>query len=85
MTEHEHDFGDARKVPIGTARPCRVGSCAEWGVRHRGRVIWEKPTVEELIGLTAHMMEAIAIAEAMVIIHGQDRGMRRAREVLGYD
>lgn len=83
--EHEHDWGDARTAPIGTARPCRVGDCTKWGVRHRRKVRWEEPTVEELIGLTAHMMEAVAIAQAMQIIHGSERGLARAREALGYD
>ena len=85
MTEHEHDFGlDPRQAPIGTARMCRAPDCTHWGVRHRGRVRWEDPTADESIRLTAHMMRDIAIAQAMQIIHGRERGLARAREMLGY-
>ena len=92
MAEHIHEFGDPRTVPIGSARMCRgrVGEpgfqrdCLKWGVRHRGRVAWEDPTVDELIGLIAHMIEATAIGEAMVLIHGREHGIQRARQALGY-
>lgn len=85
MAEHEHDFGDARSAPIGAARICRVAECTEWGVRHRGKVRWEPPTVDETIALVEHMMWATAVGQAFTIIHGRERGLRRAREVLGYD
>lgn len=85
MAEHEHDFGlDARAAPIGAARMCHVAGCTQWGVRHRRRVRWEDPTVDELIGLIDHMIYATAIGQAMQIIHGRERGLQRAREVLGY-
>lgn len=85
MSEHEHDFGDARQAPIGSVRPCRVGDCTEWAVRRPRLVRWDALTPSERLDLMAIQMEDIAIAQAMQIIHGQERGLRRARQVLGYD
>jgi hypothetical protein len=82
--DHEHDFGDARAAPIGSARLCTVADCVQWGVRHKYRVRWEDPTANELVSLTARMMEDIAIAQAMQIIHGPERGLARARYLRGY-
>jgi hypothetical protein len=81
MADHEHDFGGyqgPRKLAW-----CRHPDCMEVRVGDR-RGVWRKLNADETISLTAHMIEAIAIADAMVIVHGQDHGMRRAREVLGY-
>lgn len=55
---------------------------ADWRVWTGRR--WRPLTPDELLTVTAHMMEACAIANAMTIIHGRERGVRRAREVLGY-
>lgn len=81
--EHEHEFGDARSVPPRTAKMCAVEGCTQWGVAWRQK--WRQPTAEETISLLAHMIEATAIGRAMILIHGRDYGIRRAREVLGYD
>lgn len=82
--DHDHDFGDARTAPIGSARMCKVGDCTQWGVRHKGRVRWEDPTPDEQVSLVARMMEDIALAQAMQMIHGRERGLGRVREIRGY-
>lgn len=79
--EHEHRFG-------GYQGPRQLGWCLEprcMEVRvgdYRG--VWRRLTVDETFGLVEHMMYATAIGQAMTIVHGHDRGLQRAREVLGY-
>jgi hypothetical protein len=55
---------------------------AEWRLWTGRR--WRPLTPDELVSVTAHMMEATAIGQAMVLFHGRERGIARAREVLGY-
>lgn len=75
-----HDLGEPRP---GVVQMCRADDCTALRIgTRRGR--WRELTFDEQSAVTAHMMQAIAIADAMVIIHGPERGMRRAREVLGY-
>jgi hypothetical protein len=84
--DHEHDFG----VPDGPGhvQMCRVlvpGDCVELRIAdHKPPHRWRELTGTEKITVTAHMMEAIAIAQTGRIIHGPVRGPAWAREVLGY-
>lgn len=80
MSDHEHDFGQPRYRWIAM---CAYHDCTELRVgtrngRHRTL------TSDELIAVTAKMMQDVAVAQAMRIIHGPERGLARAREVLGY-
>lgn len=77
---HEHEFE-------GSPEKGRVGMCIDrncTAVRVGTGRKWREPTGSEQLSITARMMEDIAIADAMIIIHGKERGMKRAREVLGY-
>jgi hypothetical protein len=80
VSEHEHRFPAAKfKVAV----MCRVSDCTEWRIGTKRGGLREL-TPDELITLAARMMEEIAITEAMQIIHGKERGLQRAREVLGH-
>jgi photosystem II stability/assembly factor-like uncharacterized protein len=88
-SSHRHDaplpprWAGRRRVILGRVRKGTLDlSAADWRVWTGRR--WRPLTGEELLAVTAHMMEAIAIGEAMQIVHGRDRGVARAREVLGY-
>lgn len=81
MSEHEHEFDGSPKRNL--VRICVDRNCRELRIGTGKR--WRKLTADEYITVTAHMMEAISIAQAMQIIHGKERGLDRARQVLGYD
>lgn len=80
MTEHLHVYPE--RPQEGAVEVCRVRDCPEWRVWNG--MFWRKLSGTELIDLTAILMEDIAIGQAMTIIHGEERGIKRAREVLGY-
>lgn len=80
VTTHEHEFDG--KPTEGLVRMCVDRNCTALRVG-TGRK-WRELTGTELVSVTARMMEDIAVAQAMTIIHGRERGMKRAREVLGY-
>jgi hypothetical protein len=65
---------------------CREDECTELrvGERRNGARVWRPPTGDETLSITARMMEDIAVAQAMQIIHGRKRGLERARYLLGY-
>jgi hypothetical protein len=76
---HDHDFGPvARRL---TAQMCRAPDCTEWAVSTGKR--WRDPTTDERVTIVERMMYEVSVAEAMVIVHGQAEGMRRARMMLG--
>lgn len=82
VPEHEHDFGDPAP---GSVVYCVVNGCVEMRVRPRDKRRKLRPLKpSEQIQVMAIQMEDIAIAQAMTIIHGRERGIRRAREALGY-
>jgi hypothetical protein len=78
---HEHEFGAARFREVAM---CRADDdCTELriGTRRGGlRTL----TADEYVSVLCRMMQDVAVAQAMTIIHGPERGMARAREVLGY-
>lgn len=79
---HEHDF--RVDSPRGTVCFCTTASCGAMRIiDHRSGQLREL-TLDELFTVTAHMMEATAIGQAMQLIHGREHGLERAREVLGY-
>jgi hypothetical protein len=85
MSDHHiHDFG--RPTGAGHVQMCLGDpACVEWRVAdHLWPHPWRPLTGTEKVAVTARMMEDIAIAQAMTIIHGPTGGMRRAREALGY-
>lgn len=78
MPDHEHDFG-----PVGdrlTAAMCRDPDCVEWGVSTGKR--WREPTSAESVSLALRMIEDVAMADALVMIHGRERGLAKARFLL---
>lgn len=80
--EHEHEFPKAkfREVVMCRSDPA---NCSEIRIgTKRGNL--RNLTGNELLSVVAHMMEDICVVQAMQIIHGPERGMKRAREVLGY-
>ena len=80
--DHDHDFGNPAP---GTVVICQFQDCPEMRVRPRDRRRkLRKLTYSETIDVLAIQMEDIAIAQAMTIIHGPERGIQRAREALGY-
>lgn len=80
VTTHEHEFdGPPKRGHVGM---CVDRNCTAIRVGTGKR--WREPTATELVTITARMMEDMAVAQAMTIIHGHERGMKRAREVLGY-
>lgn len=80
MTEHEHNFGTPRP---GACQMCSVPECFEWGIWTGTE--WREPTAEERVQITLIMMEDVIVHDAMVLIHGKERGPRDARYKLGYD
>jgi hypothetical protein len=77
---HEHVFAVPRYRVVTM---CSVEGCTEMRVgTRRGRL--RSLTPDEVVSVIARMMEDIAVAEAMTVIHGRERGIARAREVLGY-
>jgi hypothetical protein len=80
METHVHDFGQSK---FKVVKMCQIGDCTELriGTKRGG---FRELTGEELLTAAARMMEDICIAQAMQIVHGKERGMQRAREVLGY-
>jgi hypothetical protein len=60
---------------------CRVADCTEWAVSTGKR--WRDPTADERVAIVERMMYEVSVAQAMVIVHGQAEGMRRARMMLG--
>jgi hypothetical protein len=79
--DHRHRFG--RWWPEGRVAMCGIGDCTAIRVVRGGQMC--ELSYDETIAVMAHQLEAIAIAQAMMMIHGRERGMRRAREALGYD
>ena len=83
MPKHEHRF--KLKGPPGTVLFCEADVCGEVRIVTSGKIrTMRRPTVDEQLTIIAHMMQATAIGQAMQIIHGKERGIQRAREVLGY-
>lgn len=81
-TDHQHRFSPQRRR-VGTIVWCLEPGCGS--MRVWGRLTHRPLNYTETINVIAHMLEATAIGQAMQIIHGRERGLRRAREVLGYE
>lgn len=79
VSRHEHNFGESK---FKVVKMCSVDDCTELriGTKRGG---WRELTPTEMLDAVAVMMEQICIAQAMQIVHGKERGMKRAREVLG--
>lgn len=81
---HQHAYGPPAER--GSVRHCIAGDgCVHLNVVDRRTGQWRDLTVDEQINVTAQMMEDICIAQAMQIVHGPERGLARARQLLGYD
>lgn len=81
---HQHAYGPPAER--GIVRQCIAGDgCAHLNVVDHGTGQWRDLTGTELLNVTAHMMEDIAITQAMQIVHGPERGLARARQLLGHD
>lgn len=80
---HEHRF--KLQGGPGTIVWCEHERCVEMRVVTFGKYrTLRRLNADELVTVTAHMMEAIGIGRAMQVIHGRERGLARARAVLGY-
>lgn len=79
METDGHDFGE----PVdGHVRMCSHLKCIQMAVAEGGS--WREPTGTELLDITATMLEDIGMAEAMMLIHGRERGLARYRDSAGY-
>lgn len=78
--DHEHRYPEGSS-PEGTVVFCL--DCAAWQVSTGAGL--REPTAQERVTVVARMMEDVAYAQALQIIHGREEGLARLRRLRGYD
>lgn len=72
---HEHQF--AGDQPERHLVACEVPGCTNWRIVDHGAL--RELNAKERVSLTCLMMEDLILAQAMVLIHGRERGLERIR------